>query len=166
MNLRVSQVPMKVTLGLREVTRNKQTTGPPTSSPGLCIPRPDSPGRPCRSRLKGPPPRGQTTPVMREHMLWRCSLTPGATRRRGGGSKAARRDKQHRTPALGSNHFIEGLRGKIEKPGGQWHPTSFSSHLQEQELWVRSAMCPQARLFPGAEAARLRLQFASPASAV
>lgn len=38
----------------------------------------------------------QTAPVMRKRVLWRCSLTPGATHRRGGGSKAARRDKKYR----------------------------------------------------------------------
>ena len=36
---------------------------------------------------------------------------------------------------LESNHFIEGLRGKIEKLGGQWHPMSFSE--------------PSAQLFSG-----------------
>ena len=127
MNPRISQLPIKVTLGLREGSRNKQRLQDPRRLPHASVPPgPGSPGRPCRSRLKGPPPPRQTTPVMREHVLWRCSLTPGATRRRGGGSKAARRDKQHRTPALESNHFIEGLQGKTEKLGGQWHPTSFS----------------------------------------
>lgn len=60
-----------------------------------------------------------TAPVMRKPVLWRCSLTPGATRRRGGGSKAARRDKETPTPTLGSKHFIDGLQGRVEVPGGQ-----------------------------------------------
>ena len=69
-------------------------------------------------------------------LLWRCSLTPGATRRRGGGSKAARRDKQqthHRwDQAILLRGFGEGSKSwedEIRRP-------SPNRDLQERERWV------------------------------
>lgn len=52
-----------------------------------------------------------TAPVMRKPVLWRCSLTPGATRRRGGGSKAARCGKKHLHQSWNQNILLRTFGG-------------------------------------------------------
>lgn len=71
----------------------------------------------CSSRLKGPPAGGTRRPQLcASAVLWRCSLTPGATRRRNGGSKAARRDKNTQRRHW---HQIILLRGCGERSKGR-----------------------------------------------
>lgn len=65
--------------------------------------------RACGSRLKGPLAEDRAAPVMRKRVLWRCSLTPGATRRRGGGSKAARREKKHQDRSWDQTILFKGF---------------------------------------------------------
>ena len=148
-----------------ENTQTHRTAGPPTSSPA---PDPGSPVPPCSSRLKGPPPRGQDGPSYAQARA-ALALQPDPRRhaqaRRGLKGSASRQTTD--TPPLGSSHFIEGLRGRVEKLGGR-DPTSFSQPgpARTRAVGEQEVVYPQARFPPAASAARLRFQFASPASAV
>lgn len=107
---------------------------------------------------------GQGAPVMNQRLLWRRSLTPGATRKGAGGSKAARRGTvTHGRQRWGQNTLFRDLGGRLGR-------STRSAVLHGADLKEKPRVRGRKLAGPAATSrsrrSRLRLGFASPGSAV